>query len=142
MWLPKERLSVSRADKRQLRQIVRDPLTPRRVALRAAIVLGASDGTSNSQLAQELAVSRPTVIHWRRRFEEAGVAGLLRDPPQTGRNGALAGRQGRGNGSPRFEAGLCPQPPGQLLDIIGIYMNSPDKAVAFSVEEKDRKSVV
>jgi len=136
MWLPKERLSVSRADKRQLRQMVRDPLTPKRVAMRAWIVLGASDGTSNTQLAQELAVSRPTVIHWRRRFQEAGVAGLLGDPLEARRKSPLAGRRTAGAEASRAAADARRQAPEKLLDIVGIYVNPPDKAVAFSVEER------
>lgn len=47
-----------------------------KLALRASIVLGAAEGVSNSQLAKRLGTSRPTVNHWRKRFEEADVYGL------------------------------------------------------------------
>src|ERR1017187_9830220 len=48
----------------------------RNLAFRASIVLGAVEGVSNSQLAEKLRTSRPTVNHWRRRFEETGVKGI------------------------------------------------------------------
>src|ERR1700680_3192480 len=44
------------------------------MALRARIVLGAAGGKSNNALAKELETSRPTVIDWRQRFAEGGVA--------------------------------------------------------------------
>jgi hypothetical protein len=61
---------------------VRDPNMPRKLVLRARIVLGAADGLSNSELARQLGTSRPTVIHWRRRFAASpGVVELLRPHP-------------------------------------------------------------
>jgi transposase-like protein len=143
MWLPAERLSVSRAQRRQLTHLVRDPLTPKRVAARALIVLGASGGTSNSQLAQELSISRPTVIHWRRRFEKAGVAGLLAETPrETARAAparamperAMPDRAMSDRAMPDRAMASRRQPSAKLLDIIGIYVYPPDQAVAFSVE--------
>src|SRR5947209_8547322 len=132
MWLPAERLSLTRAQRRQLTQIMRDPLTPKRLALRARIVLGAGGGASNSQLAQELSVSRPTVIHWRKRFVEAGVAGLARDPEL----GAIRPRRAE-SGPPQAQPARAEQ--SKLLDIAGIYVYPPDQAVAFSVEWKDSR---
>jgi transposase len=45
--------------------------------MRARIVLIAGDGVSNSAIARELGVSRPTMILWRERFA-AALAGLGR----------------------------------------------------------------
>lgn len=53
------------------------------LAQRARIVLAAADGASNGSIAQRFEVSRPTVIAWRRRYEEQGVAGL-HDAPRSG----------------------------------------------------------
>ena len=53
-------------------------------AERAAIVLACADGTGTSETARRLGVSRPTVIKWRDRFAEHGVAGLD-DEPRSGR---------------------------------------------------------
>lgn len=120
MWLPAERLNIQHAERRQLKQLLRDPQTPKKLALRISIVMGASRGKSNSQLAQELAVSRPTVIHWRKRFEEAGIKGLIREPLQT---------------KPRNEMAEPSQPrqlTGEPMDIVGVYVGPHDKALMFS----------
>ena len=44
--------------------------------MRARIVLMAGEGHSNSAIARELGVSRPTVIMWRERFAAGGPAAL------------------------------------------------------------------
>ena len=51
---------------------------------RARIVLAVADGRGTSGTARQLGVSRPTVIKWRERFIEHGVAGLD-DEPRPGR---------------------------------------------------------
>jgi transposase len=50
--------------------------TPQGVARRARIVLLASEGHSNSAIARDLYVSRPTVIMWRKRFTAGGPQAL------------------------------------------------------------------
>jgi transposase len=49
------------------------------------VVLRAAEGRPNHALAKELGISRPTVLLWRQRYIEAGVAGLLKDAPRPGR---------------------------------------------------------
>ena len=122
--------------------MVRDPLIPKRIVLRALIVLGAGGGTSNSQLAQELSISRPTVIHWRKRFEAGGVAGLLRDPMAVAAQAEAPPSQPQldGPGAQPADAHRGRPPSGKLLDIVGIYVNPPDQAVAFSVEMKNARA--
>jgi transposase len=85
MWKPAPALPVSRADREWLEVLVRSGKTPQRVALRAWVVLGAADGRSNHALARDLGLSRPTLLRWRQRYAEAGVAGLLKDAPRPGR---------------------------------------------------------
>ena len=81
-------LIVSPPVRHELERRVRDPNMPRKLVLRARIVLGAADGLSNSELASQLGTSRPTVIHWRRRFAEGhGVVALL--PLHPGRKKTL-----------------------------------------------------
>lgn len=53
-------------------------------AQRARIVLLAADGVSNTEIAERIGVSRPTVIGWRARYDQAGMAGLV-DRPRSGR---------------------------------------------------------
>jgi transposase len=54
------------------------------LADRAAIVLAAADGESHAAIARRLGCSVPTVMLWRRRFAEHGIAGL-RDEARSGR---------------------------------------------------------
>ena len=61
-----------------------------KIALRARIILGASEGKADHRLARELKVSRPTIALWRKRFRAAGVGGLLRDKSRPGRRKKLA----------------------------------------------------
>jgi len=51
---------------------------------RARIVTLAAEGVANTEVAQLLGISRPTVIGWRKRYEELGIAGLS-DRPRSGR---------------------------------------------------------
>src|SRR5215468_10285408 len=86
MWEPAPALRVSREDRQWLEALIRSGQTPQRVALRARMVLGAAEGRANHALAKELRISRPTLLRWRQRYVEAGVAGLLKDAPRPGRN--------------------------------------------------------
>src|SRR5262249_17435978 len=85
MWQPAPALRVSQKDREWLEALVRSGKTPQRVALRARLVLGAAEGRPNHALAHELGISRPTVLLWRQRYLDAGVAGLLKDAPRRGR---------------------------------------------------------
>ena len=93
MWKPAKALRVPREDRELLGHLARAPKAPQRVALRAKIVLGAADGRSVNGLAQDLGVSRPTVLLWRRRYGEAGVDGLLKDAPRPGRKKKISSQK-------------------------------------------------
>jgi transposase len=58
--------------------------TAQKLALRCRIVLLAAEGRANNRIAADLQTSRPTVIHWRKRFEEGGLE-ALRDKTRPGR---------------------------------------------------------
>jgi Homeodomain-like domain len=72
--------------------LVRSGKTPHRVVLRARIVLGGAAGRANHALARDLGISQPTLLRWRQRYVDAGVAGLLKD---------ARGRVGRSGFGPR-----------------------------------------
>jgi Winged helix-turn helix len=48
---------------------------------RAKILLLAAEGVANTQIAERLGLSRPTVIAWRNRYAREGLGGQLRDRP-------------------------------------------------------------
>lgn len=60
---------------------IRAKTTPQRVVLRSRICRLAAEGKSNNAIAHEWGTSRPTVLLWRKRFEDAGPAGLSEDAP-------------------------------------------------------------
>ena len=63
-------------DEPRLSSLIRSSTVGAGLAQRARIVLLAAQGVSNSTIASMVGVSRPTVILWRNRYAEAGVAGL------------------------------------------------------------------
>jgi transposase len=78
-------IELSEADREILDKWSRGRKTPARQVLRAKIVLLAAAGVENRYIAEQLDVSRPTVGLWRRRFAQAGIAGIERDAPRGGR---------------------------------------------------------
>jgi len=93
MWSPAAPLRLTRKQQSDLEMLVGQGKTPQRVALRAMIVLASAEGKAVNAIAHELSVARPTVYLWRRRFEQAGVQGLLKDAPRAGRRPALTPQQ-------------------------------------------------
>lgn len=61
-------------------------------AARARVLLLAAEGRSNTDIARTVGVSRPTVIAWRRRYADGGLAGLV-DAPRRARAPRLEGRR-------------------------------------------------
>jgi transposase len=70
-------LQLRDGDRARLEAIVRASTVPSGVARRARIVLLASDGVPNTEIADRMGTSRPTVLKWRDRYAEAGVEGLV-----------------------------------------------------------------
>src|SRR5215212_11057535 len=64
-------------DYEELSRLVRASSVRAGLAQRARIVLLASEGVRNADIAQRVGVSRPTVNLWRSRYAEAGLAGLV-----------------------------------------------------------------
>jgi len=161
----------------QLQSWVQAPSTPPSLALRARIVLRASAGESNQQIAQGLGLPPITVSKWRRRFSAHGLEGL-RDARRAGRP-----RQHGPEIWQRVQHRVCQQPEFQsrwsvrtlarevglpsstgplmlrasrlqphrlrtftfspdpdfeakLLDVVGLYLHPPEKALVWCVDEK------
>ncbi|MGW1659310.1 helix-turn-helix domain-containing protein [Streptomyces atratus] len=77
-------LRLHEGDRARLETLARMSTAPAGLVRRARIVLLAAEGTSNTDVAAQLRVSRPTVIKWRSRYEEAGIE-ALGDLPRPGR---------------------------------------------------------
>jgi len=66
-----------------LQGVVRATTSEQRAVMRARIVLRSAEGAPIERLADELGVALMTVRLWRRRYAEAGIAGLV-DAPRPG----------------------------------------------------------
>ena len=158
---------------------IRAKTTPQRVVLRSRICLLAAEGKSNNAIAHELGTSRPTVLLWRKRFEDAGPSGLSEDAPHgpsAQRLSALkvkaiveatlhttpedathwstrtmAVKQGISHASvariwdahglkphriKTFKLSKDKRFVEKLTDVVGVYLNPPDKALVLCVDEK------
>jgi len=181
MWKPARALRVSDHDREVLEALVRSGKTAQRVVLRANIILGAARGEANNSLAQQLGVSRPTILLWRNRYRQAGVDGLLKDAPRPGRRKKMSAQKVETilaatlNTKPRdathwstramarvqkvspatvqriwqahglrphrvktFKLSRDPQFVSKLRDVVGLYLNPPDKAVVLCADEKSQ----
>src|SRR5271155_4021630 len=155
--------------------------TPRSVAMRARIVLRAGEGESNSAIARELGVSRPTVIAWRSRFAEGGPEALTETKPGRGRKPGISAAKikaivqattqttppGQTHWSCRtmakaqgvspatvqriwdahglrphrvraFKLSNDPRFTEKLTDIVGLYLNPPERAIVLCADEKSQ----
>src|SRR4030042_249415 len=155
--------------------------SPQRTVRRARTCLLAADGLSNTAIPACLSTSRPTVIQWRKRFEEHGPMGLAEDAPHGPSPKALppdrvkaivdatlqtipgdatqwsvrsmAKAQGVGKSTVqriwdahglqphRFETFKLSKDKRfveKLTDVVGVYLNPPDKAVVLCVDEKSQ----
>jgi transposase len=175
-------LVVSEQDLKTLRSWIRASSIEAGLAERARIVTLAGDGVSNSEIAERLGVSRPTVILWRQRYERGGLDGLI-DRPRSGRPReidddtrldivarTLAGppkRLGVTHWSTRlladevgvsnftvamiwrefglkphrvqtFKFSTDPELVGKIRDVVGLYLNPPERAVVLCIDEKSQ----
>ncbi|SJN38203.1 helix-turn-helix domain-containing protein [Luteococcus japonicus] len=79
---PAPALGLREGDRERLESLTRSRTAEAGAVMRARIVLAAADGVANDRIAEQLAVSKNTVLTWRRRY--AGMAGLA-DAPRSGR---------------------------------------------------------
>jgi len=178
---PAPKLSLSDSEHRQLLSISRHRSTPRGVALRVNIVLGAAEGVANHVLARNLSTSLPTVLLWRKRYQNEGMPGIVEDRPRSGRPKqiseereaaivdatmkttpkdathwsvrAMAASQKVSPATVQriwrkhklqphrvesFKFSNDPEFAPKVRDIVGLYVNPPDKAIVLSVDEKSQ----
>src|SRR5215210_7124637 len=80
-----EPMALLLEERQQLEAIVAAPSNPHRMVREARGLLMAADGVANAVIAERLAVSRSTVLGWRKQFVEDGVRGVGRVRPGRGR---------------------------------------------------------
>ncbi len=78
-------IRLAAAERARLRSIAGSSASPARLARRARIVLRASEGARNEEIAAELRTDAGTVARWRRRFLMQRLPGILREAPRPGR---------------------------------------------------------
>jgi transposase len=181
MFTPARALRIDGNQRKRLRFLAQSGKTPQKLALRARIVLLASEGVSNNAIAARLGTTRPTVLLWRARLGRLGIPGLLKDAPRPGRRktispalvrrvveatlhttprGAthwttrtMAQAQGLSHMSVQriwkqhglqphrvetFKLSRDPQFVDKLRDVVGLYLDPPDRALVLSVDEKSQ----
>ncbi|MCE5217845.1 helix-turn-helix domain-containing protein [bacterium] len=74
---------LSETDRGHLEKTVHQQTAPQKV-LRSRILMFAAEGLSNALIAAHLHCGRATVVRWRGRFAQSGLAGLA-DEPRPGR---------------------------------------------------------
>lgn len=174
-------LTLTPSQRTELMRIARYPGTPQAIVLRCRVVMGASEGTANNELARQISTSLPTVLLWRRRFMELGLLGILEDKPRPGRPRSISPEKeaaiveatrstkpknathwsvrsmARHHGVSsaavqriwkayhlqphrveHFKFSTDPEFVSKVRDIVGLYLNPPDKALVISVDEKSQ----
>ena len=81
---PAPALALFDGDRDELMSWTRSTAIRAGLAQRARIVLLASEGVANSRIAAEVGTTTTSVWKWRKRYAEAGIAGLS-DAPRSGR---------------------------------------------------------
>jgi len=181
MWNDAPPLQLTRDHRETLDSWVAASSTPQNIVSRCLVILMAADGLSNTSIAKELVVSRPTVILWRKRFVEGGPEALTRVAPGRGRKKSIKTKTIKAlvektlHSHPRnathwstrtmakemgvshstvhriwdihglqphrvrsFKLSRDPKFVEKLTDVVGLYMDPPDKAIVLCVDEKSQ----
>jgi transposase len=78
-------ITLSQSDRETLEKWARGRSTPVRLMQRAQIVLLASEGMANTDIAMRIGATRILVGRWRSRFADLGLTGIEKDAPRGGR---------------------------------------------------------
>lgn len=175
-------LAVTAEQKTELEALLRNGSSPQRVALRCRVLLLAHQGIANHAIAQQLDISRPTILALRTAFAKNGlpaVTGVRRrkrrakvltpDLEQRILDTTLQTRPGDGSTHwsvrmmarhlgvsrtivhrvwqrhdvqphrvERFKLSRDPAFEQKVRDIVGLYLNPPDRALVLCVDEKSQ----
>jgi transposase len=171
---------LSADEREQLESWTRRRTSAQALALRSRIVLAAADGVTNSEIAERLGISPPTVTKWRSRFATERLDGLV-DEPRPGRPRTVTDEHVDevivktlestpkdathwSTRSMAAEVGLTqsavhriwrafglqphrqdtwklskdPQFVAKVRDVVGLYLDPPERAVVLCVDEKSQ----
>src|SRR5665213_2916639 len=152
MRLPTAPLSLSDSHREVLEALAKSGVTAHRDVQRARVLLLAGDGQPNTYIGATVGVSPSTVKAWRERFSQDGLKEF----------GAVRPGRGRKPSNPAekveaiVHATLHEKPAGEthrvktfklsndkrfeekLVDVVGLYLNPPEKAIVLSMDEKSQ----
>lgn len=179
---PKQALVLDQVQAMQLRSISTSRSLPHGLVRRARIILLAAEGMSNTDIAERLSMSKPSVGKWRTRYLRLGIEGLheelrpgrprtitdekvalvvrktLNTKPKNGTHWSVRTLAKETKGKISYSSvkriwhafGLQPHKQRhfklstdpffveKVRDIVGLYLNPPDKAVVLAVDEKSQ----
>lgn len=173
-------IELSEQERAQLESWARRRTSAQALAQRSRVVLLASRGLNNTEIARRLGVHRPMVRKWRSRFAEYRLDGLI-DEPRPGKPRTITDEQVEevivktlestpkdathwSTRSMAREVGLTqsavlriwrafglqphrqeawklskdPQFVAKVRDVVGLYLNPPERAVVLCVDEKSQ----
>lgn len=173
-------IELSEQERAQLESWARRRSSAQALAQRSRVVLLASQGLNNTEIAARLGVHRPMVRKWRSRFAEFRLDGLI-DEPRPGKPRTISDEQVErvivktlestpkdathwSTRSMAAEVGLTqsavhriwrafglqphrqetwklskdPQFVAKVRDVVGLYLNPPERAVVLCVDEKSQ----
>ena len=175
-------LALDEAQKTELEALVRNGNTPQKMAIRGRLILLAHQGLANQEIAEQLHVSRPTVLALRAAFAKEGIAAVtgIRRRKRKGSvltpaleqkilDTTLNTRPGDGSTQwsvrtlakhigvsrtivhrvwqrhdvqphrvERFKLSKDPHFEEKVRDVVGLYLNPPDRALVLCVDEKSQ----
>jgi transposase len=179
---PAPALALNIGQRAELEALVRNGNTPQKVALRGRLLLLAHQGLSNQAIAEQLDLSRPTILALRHAFAKDGIAAvtgvrkrkrrakvLTPELEQKILDATLKTRPGDGSTHwsvrmlarhlgisrtivhrvwqrhdvqphrvERFKLSNDPHFEEKVRDIVGLYLNPPDRALVLCVDEKSQ----
>src|SRR5215831_13104472 len=152
----KASLHLPEQDRTELLRWVKRPKSSNGLAQRARIVLRCADGIPSSRVAAELGLTDNTVCKWRSRYIQRGLAGTLEELPRdatqwsTRSMAAISGLSHdtvheiwrafglQPHRSETFKLSNDPQFIEKVRDIVGLYLDPPERALVLCVDEKSQ----